>query len=545
MNVWVVGDSEKIPPTAEPQTRNFVWDGPARTVHVRGGRNEYVSFQVVIQAHGQALRNVTVSASDLQGAGTTLARENVACFREHYLEVTVPSQYSAADPVPGRRGPGEYPEQMVPLEPYGAGEYFNVPRHRSQPVWVDLYIPEKTPAGEYQGTLKVSAHKVPEVNLNLHLTVWNFTLPHETHFKTFFYYGPEQIGWAFHDPPYDKLLEVEHQFFQMAHQHRMNLATEVSLADGQFNWGKWWARFGQYVDGTAYTERVGRGVGANLWPVAIDANASEEDFKAACRSVVQFFRGKGLADILFLYASDEPSDREAYDLVRRVGRWVDEAVGDQLPVMVTAQIEPQQPEFGSLVGYVDIWDTDRSTLEQINARRRAGDRIWTYNAGYGGAPYVDTDGLALRTWGWAAWRLGIEAWHFWDVCYWRQKHFGIEDNTPVWEDPLTFDETKRLRDGQPYPARDAIRLNGDGVLFYPGYDVGLDGPVAGFRMKAFRRGAQDYEYFYLLTQAGQRELVDRVVRALMPALRQWSANPEDWYQARVKLGEALDQVKKK
>jgi hypothetical protein len=63
---------------------------------------------------------------------------------------------------------------------------------------------------------------------------------------------------------------------------------------------------------------------------------------------------------------------------------------------------------------------------------------------------------------------------------------------------------------------------GNGVLFYPGVrlpDVGLpaiDGPLSCLRMKAYRRGLQDYEYGWLLKQAGKEKVADDLVRAVIP-----------------------------
>jgi hypothetical protein len=46
--------------------------------------------------------------------------------------------------------------------------------------------------------------------------------------------------------------------------------------------------------------------------------------------------------------------------------------------------------------------------------------------------------------------------------------------------------------------------------------MGLDQPVASIRLKGLRRGSQDYEYFWLLTQAkGGREMADQAVSAVL------------------------------
>ena len=88
----------------------------------------------------------------------------------------------------------------------------------------------------------------------------------------------------------------------------------------------------------------------------------------------------------------------------------------------------------------------------------------------------------------------------------------------VWKNPapLTFDEA-RQRAGQ---RRKGDILQNDGaVFFYPGVDVGLPGQcVPSLRLKDFRRGTQDFEYLYLLRQAGETKLVEEAVGAVyLPA----------------------------
>ena len=106
----------------------------------------------------------------------------------------------------------------------------------------------------------------------------------------------------------------------------------------------------------------------------------------------------------------------------------------------------------------------------------------------------------------------------------------------LYENPLNFDETRKPN----YPERDAIRINGDGIVFYPGYDVGLDEPVASFVMKSLRRGLQDYEYLWLLKKAGKESELKPIVDSLIPGQKTWNGSVTAWYDARLKLGALLD-----
>ncbi len=87
--------------------------------------------------------------------------------------------------------------------------------------------------------------------------------------------------------------------------------------------------------------------------------------------------------------------------------------------------------------------------------------------------------------------------------------------------------------------------------------MGLDGPVPCIRLKAIRRGSQDYEYMRLLAErTGGLKAVDPIVNgvlframheALKPGQDYWkprepdsrSHDPQQWDHARRKLAELI------
>ena len=79
--------------------------------------------------------------------------------------------------------------------------------------------------------------------------------------------------------------------------------------------------------------------------------------------------------------------------------------------------------------------------------------------------------------------------------------------------------------------------------------MGYTQPVASIRLKAQRRGLQDFEYFWLLAQKSGREkadaLVDRIVykrpfgKQAMLDTEIWKNDPAEWDRARNAAGESL------
>src|SRR3954466_13625087 len=143
---------------------------------------------------------------------------------------------------------------------------------------------------------------------------------------------------------------------------------------------------------------------------------------------------------------------------------------------------------------------------------------------------LDTDGAALRTWGWIAERYQVELWHAWQGLYYsdRYNHGG---NTDVMRDPLTFDE--RSRGGSDHG-------NGDGLLVYPG-------PLPSLRLKALRRGLQDRLLLRELRRCGGGNLADRTLRSVVPTAlgeahgaASWSLDEPTWELARLEVLTAIE-----
>lgn len=540
--VWACGESLKVTPELAPQAKNAVWSESDRQIRLHAGRQEYVGFQVVVRAGAEPLRDVQVRVLPLRTAGgQVLDAGNVDLFRQHYLRVTVPSQFDTNVPVPEARG-GEHPVQLVPLRPDRPGATFNVPARRNQPVWVDVYVPEGQAPGEYSGQVEVVSGGKPLAKLPVQLTVWSFTLPRETHLKTLVPTGVEQLRWGFGLSAGDEtaLRALEDQFFQMAHQHRINF--QPSEEDDLV--GEWGGRYRRYLDGSAYTERAGQGVGPNLLVTGAGGETETEVKKAAGR-IMAWWKAQPEAvrknTDLVCYVYDEPQDDEDFAAVESRARWIRAAVGKELPLFLTTTKPHRVPE-----GLIDAWG--ELPVPEVARHQARGERIWATNQGYAGGPYVDTPGYAGRSQAWMAWKMGLDAWHFWDGCYWvdRQNIYGPDRKrltyrevnaaperflTDTWTNPLTFDQKRNPR------LRDWIRLNGDGVLFYPGTPAGLREPLASFTLKSLRRGLQDYEYLWLLRRQGKE--VDEVVNRLVPRPNEWARDADAWDEARLELGRLL------
>jgi hypothetical protein len=86
------------------------------------------------------------------------------------------------------------------------------------------------------------------------------------------------------------------------------------------------------------------------------------------------------------------------------------------------------------------------------------------------------------------------------------------------------------------------------MYIYRGETVGLAEPVASIRLKILRRGAQDYEYFWLLSRdEGGKQRAQQLVDSIMAEppgyegqFGYWKRNAEDWDRARIQAGELIE-----
>jgi len=372
-------------------------------------------------------------------------------------------------------------------------------------------------------------------------------LPHETHFRTYVYTGPENLRWAHRikNADSDKFRMVEDAYFQMAHQHRFNF--NVSGGGVIDEIGK---RYLNYYTGRAFTERVGRGVGQNVINMPPEGDA-EQEYKSNAKKAVELYEAKRLPGMLIGYVWDEPNSEEDFAASKKRCGWIHAVAGKAMRTFIAT---PHWEKYDA--GDVDIFSEPK--IDDIAKIIERGSAVWSVNAGYAAGVYVDSPGFGGRSIAWMNWKMNLGGWQLWDCCYWvdrqNRKHKEgkrwvpdmpfkeINENpeeylSDLWRDPLNFDETRK----KGYPARDAIRINGDGLLFYPGYDVGVSGPVASFAMKSLRRGAQDYEYLWLGKQKGKEAEIAAIVDSVCPAPGKWNNQPEAWDRARLKLAELLQE----
>lgn len=149
-----------------------------------------------------------------------------------------------------------------------------VPDQDCQPVFVDVWIPKKTPPGTYRVSFALKGPFTKRLTVEVPITVTAVELPDEFpivgDMNT--YNSPAgAMGVKTAEPA--KFMEAERKYYRLAHTHRMTLnvlpysqsgnidwrgAPEVDPKTGKVtDWSKWDERYGPLLDGSAFSSKAG------------------------------------------------------------------------------------------------------------------------------------------------------------------------------------------------------------------------------------------------------------------------------------------------
>src|SRR5579863_519215 len=299
MTVWTQSSLVKVRPT-DPPTGNSI-------VTLKAARNEFEPFQIIVTAPGQGLDEVDITISDLvSDSQDRIAATKIQAYREAFINVATPSTIEG--------GPGEWPDALIPRVDEFVGEMrngfpFSVPAGQNQPVWIDVYVPPGTPAGQYSGTVTVNARGEPNSVIPVQLTVWNFTLPstsslHMAYAVDHSKLGPGHFGQAVDD---STRLDLVQKYSKALLLHRISneymTFPLVQLLGDQIDWTAFDANVGPFLDGTVLGDRL---PGAKLTAIRIQVGGSTQGNVDYYQDWAGHFNQKGWFDRLFSYTCDEP-----------------------------------------------------------------------------------------------------------------------------------------------------------------------------------------------------------------------------------------------
>ncbi len=495
--IWVVPSLERVGRTSPA--------GKITSIQLNAARGEYESVQVVIQAPPSGLKNVNITFSDLRGPNQQLIpRQNITLYREHYVNVRQPSIIGKG--TNRGLGAGWYADGLIPFidpatqkPPMQGGLKavpFKLPGNQNQPIWADIFVPRQSVPGNYQGTFTVTTDR-GKTQGQILLNVWNFELPLKPSLKSSFDFWTAK----------SKSANIELLKHKLMPKH-------VAPEDQRELIEKW---------------------GLNSINLGYWSEADVKSCKMTSAPAVEKIRAT-LAQyspslLRYNYTADEID--QCSNLHHTIKQWARNLHTAGASNLIT--MKPTPPLYNAPGGRsaVDIWvllpkmyDEAKANVLQV---LRKGNMVWSYNAlvqdDYSPKWQIDFKPINFRIQpGFINQSLGLTGLLYWRMDLWTKD---------PWHDIQTYD----FKPDYYFP--------GEGMLFYPGEEVGIQGVVPSMRLKWLRDGVEDYEYVQILKGLNRQDWAIKVARQAGRDWHNWTQDAQVLESTRRQIGQEIHKLQSK
>ena len=545
--LWTESSMKRVLPSGLPDALKRVGTGvPARPTG-DGGRdarpyanvalagNEYESFQIILlAAPGKPLRNLTVQPGDLVCAktGKRIAAANIEWQQVGFVKVAkVRANFKGQDNVAGW-----WPDPLLPVKS------FDLQPGLAQPIWVTVFAPAGTPAGDYTGDVKLLADGQPLASVGVQATVYPLTLPVEGHMKTAFALMDGYLE-KLYGKPLTAALRQKYGDFVL--KHRLNpddiSRTDPPAIEDLLHYNK---RGLNAFNVLNMVKERGDATWVCWSPLEVYTPAFKQHLIERLDPYVKKLRETGLINKAYIYTFDERG-KDFYPIMRDFFGMVKDRY-PEIHTLTTAQV-PQDPKAMHEVR-VD-WNcplTPGYNYAQAEKCRAEGLQVWAYVCCGPGAPYAnilaDDPLIESRVIWWQAYQQQMDGFLYWGLNIWDGPH----NDKPIDPD---------ARVGTGVPARPGIpfldwsittggptdeqwlqELHGDGRLIY----AGKDGPIGSIRLANIRDGLEDYEYLWLLAKKlGSVEAARQACSPVTQGLTEFTRDPAVVEKARAAVVKAI------
>ena len=184
--------------------------------------------------------------------------------------------------------------------------------------------------------------------------------------------------------------------------------------------------------------------------------------------------------------------------------------------------------------YLD-YKPEKTFWQRMDDLIARGDKMWTYicNAPIKpyGALFADYPGIWQRPIFWQTYERSATGFLYWSSNAWDYHGTKINPWETVWNSCMGGN-----------PGEPAVPVYAEGILFYPGKKLGIDGPIPSLRMKIFRDGIEDYEMFVIAEKLLGREFVINKIHEVTPSLTEFASDIDKIVEVRKAIGEAIEKA---
>lgn len=577
----------------EPLKENWIFDG--KEVALNAARGEYISFQVVITNHtDEILENIQMNASNFKN-GSSEIKIDPELFLEWSVEV---KEHSTGYPN-ASLGNGWYPDALIPFKylqldsskvnrwtsPLRLPDFNNrIEDQKSVIVWIDQYVPfdrDQALPGKYSSTITVEIGETRK-EIPVSLNVWDFALPNRN-----------LLGGALQHEGFVSRMSEEDalEIYQMLKRNRISVMDptyqpELEVKNGKvsLDWTDFDKRLKKYFTGEAFTSAYGYEYGPGYgepienfvlpfdvygkhhtrgWP---DTGTPDEERNPEnvavyietikqVRSHLQSMLDPTKTDLtVYLNGLDESYFKEAWSRMVFYGDLFKKHYPES-HFRIDGAYSDEAMEYVS--GSIDYWGshTINYNIDKVREYQEMGIKDWLYgpmiyesevNGWVGSLTFIDLPLINDRAISWSSWKYGIHSWLSWGIgAGWKH----------AWYDPETWKDVYKSGPGSDleFPYK---KINGSALAIYSGDIVpNVNGPCPSIRLKSLRDGVQEYEYMRMLsTLTGSKEAADKIVNKIINepfgdngigVMEVWDYDPQKWDNARISMGEMIEELSKK
>lgn len=490
ISVWATDSMDRVE-RSRPIQRNKI-------AKIYAAKGEAESFQIVVNTVlDNAVINDIVVSDLVNSKGNVIeSKGNIEIFREQYIKLVGKSGVKYQ---PGQiQEEKEVPDALIPLYNYKTGQRLKdniidplpceIISGQCQPFWVDVYVPSSAPAGEYKGYYSVlTSNGVAQGEVSL--IVWNFSMPQLKSQKNLF------MTWTIRNSEITEELA------------RNNIFTESVSKENE----------------TQLMQKYGyNSIQIPLFSNQIDMSDIPSN------DLLNELKAKHISEIpLYCYSADEITGQtEKYQNLMLWGQALRQAGIKHFITMV-----PEEKLLDDGTGHpaVDWWcvlgNQYSDNVPIIKKAQEKGCEIWTYTGlvqdNYTPKWQLDYDIINFRMiQGYINYSIDAKGFLYWALDRWNR----VDDpwNSVKWSNN-----------------NGVTSLQGDGILIYPGSDIGLDIPAMSIRIKAIRDGFDDYEMCKLLEQkVGITEAKDYAA-TVGGSFRNWTKDKNKLNEVRILIGNAI------
>ncbi|MFX0103445.1 MAG: glycoside hydrolase domain-containing protein, partial [Candidatus Hodarchaeota archaeon] len=484
-------------------------------------RNEYESFQLIVQPKRRSLHGLECSISDFKNGNETIPGSNINI---RYAELIY----------------GSMPEKLVPFSK------LDIMEQRNHIFWVQCYAPYTAEMGSYLGNITFHFGGDESFLIRLSLDVWNFTFPNQRHVRSHFgtsTTNPEKIAtYITHGMNVEAKINEAGSFSELQNNEEKTCWWNDTAQDWVFNW-TWWDAKIEYnlnnsMNGFSIDYPKGFPNEPETWLLP---NGS---YTPWAEQMGKYFVGvqahledkrdnesKNWFNYGYLYFMDE-FEMRVPEGISRQDYWDDlepllDLLNQSCPEIKIMTTTAPFYELRQLAPYFDIYcpETDDYNKTEGDWALDQGKEVWMYTCVNPGVPYPNSHTFnrlfEARVLYWQLWRNNLHGFLYWATTYYLHNDYGYGYNS--W---------------------------GDGWLLYEEADGTVYDTI---RWEAYGDAIDDYEYLWLMNatitakggDADATSLLNKLVDSVTTGPTEFCDSGSVIYSARESIGNWIsDEISK-